>query len=213
MWKSILEDAKRNGGTLNTIQEITNQVTDVLNQYKELMIKSCHMLSPNQDIQYEHSNIIVLSELLSPLFGFQGQVVTFLVKEDLEESCKKNQKNKEVFITTNIMSEKDINKAIDVDNQDNSQQNLAKKESQKIEKFIPEGHEITHTVERPSACTYCDKTFTQKSTLRRYMIHTGQVLFVCSHCQERFVQITHVKEHGNTKSGATPLQILHRRAI
>ena len=89
MWQSILDACGQSQGSVERLQEITDQVSHVLVSYKSLMSKSCCLVSLDQD-QGSGQYKIILSEVLSPLFGFEGQAVACLLKVEAGSSDAKD---------------------------------------------------------------------------------------------------------------------------
>ena len=66
-------------------------------------------------------------------------------------------------------------------------------------------HQRIHSGDRPHACTYCSKSFTQVTHLINHeRTHTGETPFVCQVCHHGFKQasglLSHTKTHENIKT-------------
>ncbi|GAQ90268.1 hypothetical protein KFL_006200080 [Klebsormidium nitens] len=66
-------------------------------------------------------------------------------------------------------------------------------------------HERTHTGERPYTCTECDATFAQGGDLRRHnMTHTGERPYACTECDATFARGGALRRHNRTHTGERP---------
>ncbi|XP_061740877.1 gastrula zinc finger protein XlCGF57.1-like [Nerophis ophidion] len=62
-----------------------------------------------------------------------------------------------------------------------------------------------HTNNNPLKCSNCDKTFKNRSLLKRHMrTHTGEKPFPCSICGKGFVHRHHLKAHNRIHTGEKP---------
>ena len=63
----------------------------------------------------------------------------------------------------------------------------------------------TQTVEKPFACSQCDRKFSHSSHLTRHLrVHSGEKPFACSQCGKAFAQTSDLKKHGRVHSGEKP---------
>jgi len=86
MWQEILDASKHSQGKFEMLQKLTNQVSYVVVNYRDLMLKSCQIKSKaDQDLE---KRLLILSEVLSPLFGFKGQAVACIIPEVVNEGVK-----------------------------------------------------------------------------------------------------------------------------
>ena len=67
-------------------------------------------------------------------------------------------------------------------------------------------HNLIHTKDRPHSCPVCDKTFRQKSTLRRHRLQHEEKRYVCSVCEKAFALRQYLVRHERLHSGEKPFQ-------
>ena len=60
-------------------------------------------------------------------------------------------------------------------------------------------------VKKPFACSFCDKTFSEKSKVKRHEgTHTGEKPFACSFCNKIFRENSKRKRHERNHTGEEP---------
>uniref|UniRef100_A0A671LIJ5 C2H2-type domain-containing protein n=1 Tax=Sinocyclocheilus anshuiensis TaxID=1608454 RepID=A0A671LIJ5_9TELE len=75
----------------------------------------------------------------------------------------------------------------------------AKEERQDLNE-VEEKHQ--KEVKRPFSCSQCGNAFTHLK--RHEMIHSGEKLYKCSHCDKRFSQSSSLKTHERIHTGEKP---------
>merc|ERR1719234_1530529 len=59
-------------------------------------------------------------------------------------------------------------------------------------------HHRSHTKQRPFACRFCEKRFTELSSLRKHTLTHGPPHHQCHRCEKAFVRKDYLKKHLNS---------------
>ena len=126
MWNCILETFEQGHETLERLQKITSQVSFVVVKYRDLMARSCRFLPKADQYPENGQGRITLSEVLTPLFGYQGEAVAYFQEHSYQDN-KDFQPHKDVTDHDDMGNDtqEDCKSDIDVDGTEGSQDNPA----------------------------------------------------------------------------------------